>query len=232
MREHRGFTLLEVLVAIAILGVSLVSLSSSQVASMRATRYARGLTAASFLAEYQLLEIEEQMRKDGWTESDKEYNGTFADQGWPDIRYECLVDFIELPEFNRLLEAKTDAEDAALEESGESEMAGDNAGDQAFSALGMAWPIAKGAIENSIRKAGCKVYWSDGEVEHEFQVDTFWAEAQRLLQLPNLGGEAIDGAPSDPDAPFGGAGGSNVPPPTRPSTGPSRPVGPAAGGIR
>ncbi len=57
-KHSRGFTLLEVLIAIGILSMSLTSLLSSQMASMRATRYAQGVTAAAFLAEHQLLEIE------------------------------------------------------------------------------------------------------------------------------------------------------------------------------
>ena len=52
-----GFTLLEVLIAVAILALSLTSLLGSQIDSLRATRYAQGITAAAFLAELkQLLE--------------------------------------------------------------------------------------------------------------------------------------------------------------------------------
>ncbi|MEE9386281.1 MAG: prepilin-type N-terminal cleavage/methylation domain-containing protein [Nannocystaceae bacterium] len=201
---HGGFTLLEVLIAVAILAVSLSSLFGSQLASLRATQYARGLTAAAFLAEYQLLEIQETMRKDGWIENDKRYEGDFAEQGWPSIRYVCMVDFIELPEFNRLLEAKTDADEA----DGEAEPVFQDSDDQAFSALGMVWPIAKGAIENSIRKADCTAFWSDGEIEHDVRVATFWAEAERLRQLPGMGGEATDedDAPPSGSSPPGAGG--------------------------
>ena len=76
-----GFTLLEVLVAVAILAISLTSLLDSQLASMQATRYARQLSAAAFLAEYQLVEIEFQQRRDGWQTSDVTFKGDFDDQG-------------------------------------------------------------------------------------------------------------------------------------------------------
>lgn len=179
-----GFTLLEVLVAVAILSISLSSLLWSQINSLRATRYARGVTAAAFLAEYQLTEIEWQQINDGWQQSDIEYEGTFDDEGWPDVSYQCLVDFIELPEYNQMLEAKTDADNALGDDAAYAD-----AGDQAFSALGLVWPIVKQAIENSIRKASCTVLWTDGKIEHEFEVQTFWADPERLKEIPALGGE-------------------------------------------
>ena len=64
--RRRGFTLLEVLVAVAILSLSLTSLLSSQMAALRATDQARHYSSVVFLAESQLVEIEWQLRQDGW----------------------------------------------------------------------------------------------------------------------------------------------------------------------
>lgn len=200
-----GFTLLEVLIAVAILSLSLTSLLGSQIDSLRATRYAQGVTAAAFLAEYQLNEIEWKQLDEGWQESDATYDGDFSDQGWPEITYECLVDFIELPEYNQMVEAKTDSDQAAGEDS-----AYMDAGDEAFSALGMVWPIVKQAIENSIRKASCTVRWKDGRIEHEFEAQTFWTDVQRLKEIPALGGEFgsdDDDSGSDEDGGSGGGSG-------------------------
>src|SRR5690606_37718888 len=94
-----GFTLLEVLLAVAILAISLTSLLSSQMAALRATRYARGVSVAAFLAESKLIDIEWELRKDGWGDNDKEFEGDFSEEGWPDARYTCLVDMIELPDY-------------------------------------------------------------------------------------------------------------------------------------
>lgn len=200
--EERGFTLLEVLVALAILGLSLSSMLSAQVDAMRATRYAQGLTAASFLAEYQLVEIEWQMREDGWVEQDQTFEGDFSDQEWPDMRYVCVVDFIELPEYNQLVEAKTDADNATDGDEGLVQ----DAGDEAFGALGLVWPMVKAAIEGSIRKAQCTVYWTDGKLEHDVTVATFWTDPTALDRLPGLGGEYTD---ADDDSGGGGSDGSD-----------------------
>lgn len=196
-----GFTLLEVLIAVAILAISLSSLMGSQIASMRAIRYSQQLSAAAFLAEWRLIELEFEQRKEGWVENDVDVEGDFSEQGWPNMRYECLVDFVELPEYNELLEAKTDA-DRALEDESESvtDSSVADTGEQAFSAIGMVWPQIKQAIETSIRKATCTVFWKDGDVEHDFDVATYWTDEGKLENFSLLGGgedqeESVDGTP-------------------------------------
>ncbi|MBC8066830.1 MAG: prepilin-type N-terminal cleavage/methylation domain-containing protein, partial [Deltaproteobacteria bacterium] len=150
----RGFTLLEVMIAVAILSMSLTSLLSSQMAAMRATRYARGVSVAAFLAESKLLDLEAQLLVEGWGTADKTFEGEFSEEGWPDIRYECLVDFIEVPDFSVLQQAKDNAD---TDGAGAGGMFVAGADDQAFSGIGMVWPMIKGAIEQAIRKPSCTV---------------------------------------------------------------------------
>lgn len=195
-RATSGFTLLEVMVAVAILSMSLTSLLSSQMAAMRATRYARGVSVAAFLAEGKLLDIEVELQIDGWGSDDKKFEGDFSDEGWPDIRYECLVDFIEVPDFNVLQQAKDGADtDGGF---GVGQQVAD-ADDQAFSGMAMVWPVIKGAIEQAIRKSSCKVIWQDGKLEQDFTVETFWTDTKQLLQLPQAGGEVDEEDDARPD---------------------------------
>ena len=207
-----GFTLLEVMIAVAILGVSMTSLLTSQVASIRATRYAQGLTSVAFLAEYQMIEVEYQMQKDGgWVREDRVYEGNFADQGWPKITYTCLVDFIELPDYSKLREAK----DSAAQEGDESGADYQDASDQAFTALGLVWPMVKQSIENSIRKVVCTVVWHEGRTVREMQVSTFWTEPEMLTAVPGLGGEALPGDDEEAKAGQSGAGSPSTGSPSR-----------------
>lgn len=217
----RGFTLLEVLVAVAILSLSLTSLLGSQMAALRMTDRARQLSAVAFLAEAQLVEIEWELKQDGWGVDDETFDGDFSDQGWPDVEYACKVDLIEMPDYNELVAAKdaadTDGDDDYVQDTGE----------QAFGALGMVWPIVKEAIEQSIRKSWCTVRWNrkgrkgKDKPADEFLCDeddfdcltvmTFWTDPEKLKQLPALGGEAdeTDDLPDDPGAGGGGQGGGN-----------------------
>lgn len=226
MRNRAGFTLLEVMVAVAILAMSLTSLLSSQMAAMRATRYARGVSVAAFLAESKLLDIEVELQVDGWGSADKTFEGDFGEEGWPEIRYECLVDFIEVPDFNVLQQAKDGADtDGGF---GTGQQVAD-ADDQAFSGMAMVWPVIKGAIEQAIRKSSCKVVWLDGKLEQEFTVETFWTDTKQLLQLPQAGGEVDeedDARPEPGDPGGGGKPGGSAGPSTTPSGGAGmRPTG-------
>ncbi len=201
-RDDRGFTLLEVLVAMGILAMSLTSLLTSQMQSIRSARYAQIASVAPFLAESKLIDLEWEARQDGWSNADQTFEGSFDEEGWPDVRYTCLVDFIELPEYSELAQAVAEAENETDGNVGSNVQ---DAGEQAFGVLGMVWPIVKSAIENAIRKASCTVTVPDGKVEHEFVVSTFWVDTTKLDQIPQLGGEATDGGGA------GGAGGGAVP---------------------
>jgi len=82
-RKSRAFTLLEVMVALGILGVVLVSLF--QISSMAALSqsYARTLTVATLLARSKMADVEHQLLADGFPATDEEDSGNFAEEGWP-----------------------------------------------------------------------------------------------------------------------------------------------------
>lgn len=225
-----GFTLLEVLIAVGILAISMTSLLSSQMAALQATRYAQSLTAISFLAESKLIDVEYELKQDGWGDSDIEYEGDFAEEGWPDVTYVCLVDMIEMPDYTQLQNVADASDDPG---GGIGGVNVQDAGEQAFDSLGMVWPIVKGAVERSIRKASCTVYWNEGKVAHDFSVATFWTDPTQLMQLPQTGevGEDDDtDEPGDgganPAQPGGGRGGGG---PTEGGRNPAVPKGPSSG---
>ncbi len=62
----RGFTLLEVMVAVVILAVGLSSLFTSQVGAIRIAQRARMTTVASLLVRCKMAEVEERILKEGW----------------------------------------------------------------------------------------------------------------------------------------------------------------------
>lgn len=61
-----GFTLLEVMVAVAILALSLTAIFSSQGGAIRAGARARSMTTATLLARCKMGEVEEQMAREGF----------------------------------------------------------------------------------------------------------------------------------------------------------------------
>ncbi|MEZ4450205.1 MAG: type II secretion system protein [Nannocystaceae bacterium] len=197
-----GFTLLEVMIAVGILGMSMSALLTSQVSAVRATRYAQRLTSVAFLGEYAIVDIEWRMQKDGgWVNEDRRYEGNFSDLGWAEVQYNCLVDFLEIPEYSKIRAAK-DAKDRDTDGNAAHYQ---DAGDKAFSALALVWPMVKAAIEQSIRKVTCKITWPDGREKGELSLSTYWTDPEKLSKIPKMGGEAVPG--EDDDGAGGGAGG-------------------------
>jgi general secretion pathway protein I len=77
----RGFTLLEVMISLAILAVSLVAISGLNGGAVAMESYARRATEATLLLRGKMNDIEEQLQKDGFSDFDDEKHGNFDDEG-------------------------------------------------------------------------------------------------------------------------------------------------------
>ena len=77
----RGFTLLEVMISLAILAVSLVAISGLNGGAVAMESYARRATEATLLLRGKMNDIEDQLQKDGFSDFDDEKHGTFDDEG-------------------------------------------------------------------------------------------------------------------------------------------------------
>lgn len=78
---RRGFTLLEIVIALAILGVSLYALVDTQASSAWMTQDARQMAVANGLAEKAMAEIQLYIEQNGFDEDSVEDAGTFEDFG-------------------------------------------------------------------------------------------------------------------------------------------------------
>ncbi|KYG08359.1 general secretion pathway protein GspI [Sorangium cellulosum] len=71
----RGFTLLEIMVAVAILGLGLTAILSAQAGAFSAAAHARNISLANGLARCKMTEIEERLARDGLPMLDEADNG-------------------------------------------------------------------------------------------------------------------------------------------------------------
>lgn len=75
----RGLSLLEVMVAVAILGLGLTAILSAQAGAFSAATHARSLSLATGLARCKMMEVEEKLKREGFQETDENDSGPCCD---------------------------------------------------------------------------------------------------------------------------------------------------------
>jgi general secretion pathway protein I len=88
---RRGFTLLEVMVALAILAASLVVISEVAGGALRNHLRARQLDLATQLARAKLVEVQAEFERKGFRDFDESTDGSFEQEGHPEVRWKLDV---------------------------------------------------------------------------------------------------------------------------------------------
>jgi len=190
--SRRGFTLLEVMIAIAILGLSLTAIFSSEVGAANVAARARRQNVAATLARCKMGEIEEIISIEGLPALEKKDTDNCCDHA-PVEGFECdwIVDRIILPELGAGDEGLEDDEESSPTElvnevvgevaSGggptEQVLAG-QAGNLATLALQLAFPILKPFLEEQVRRATVAIHWKEGPEERGFELTQYLVSDQ------------------------------------------------------
>ncbi len=91
MTPRRGFTLLEVMVALAILAASLVAISEVVGGALRNHVRARQLDVATLLARSKIVEAQGELERKGFKDFDETSDGTFEEDGHPEVRWTLQI---------------------------------------------------------------------------------------------------------------------------------------------
>lgn len=197
-RARSGFTLLEVMVAVAILALALTAIFSSEVGALRVGNRARRTNVATLLARCKMAEIEEQVDNEGLPAID-DRGADECCEGAEVEGYSCewSIERVVLPEAN--LEGSAEGEEAGgaapLGASSDAMLSGGADMDGITQmAMAMAYPALKPTIEEQVRRASVVVRWSEGSREMSFDVVQY------------LVGPAGQAAPDEEDTGEGGEG--------------------------
>lgn len=89
--SRRAFTLLEVVVALAILAVSLMAVLDINSNAVYSHVYAKKLTVATLLARGKMIDLEQKLYDEGLNAEDDEDAGDFSDEGWPSYKWRAKI---------------------------------------------------------------------------------------------------------------------------------------------
>lgn len=90
-RRQAGFTLLEVVVAMAILTLSLMAIFDLNSGAVSMHTYAKKVTVASLLARSKMTDIEQDLYDKGFPTDDEERSGDFSDDGWSSFKWRAKI---------------------------------------------------------------------------------------------------------------------------------------------
>src|SRR5262249_55859495 len=85
--RRAGFTLLEVIVSLAILGLALMAIFDLNAGAVAMHAYTKKLTVASLLARSKMIDIEQELYDKGFNNDDEEKSGDFSDEGWSSFKW-------------------------------------------------------------------------------------------------------------------------------------------------
>ena len=114
--RSRGFTLLEVMVAVAILGLALTVILSAQAGLYAAGSHTHNESIAIGLARCKMGEIEEELLTDGYSELDQSEEGPCCDDDTPrKMRCKWKIERVELPDPPTFGDTNPAGDDATLD---------------------------------------------------------------------------------------------------------------------
>lgn len=196
----RGFTLLEVMIAVAILGLSLTAIFSSEVGAANVAARARRQNIAATLARCKMGEIEEIVAIEGLPALEKKDTDSCCEHA-PVEGYECewIIERIILPELgaqgedeeessqDRSQRQLTETYDEINAQGGGTpqEVIAGQAGNLTTMALQLGYPILKPFFEEQVRRATVTVRWKEGPSERGFDVIQFLVSEQIASPDPN-----------------------------------------------
>jgi general secretion pathway protein I len=203
--KQAGFTLLEVLIAIAILGLSLTAILSAQGGAVRAVARARHIDVAVGLLRCKMSEIEEQLRVEGFPELDQEDNGpccegdedgfmtcawriersTFPDPELGKLDLDTTLNPGNIDNFKDPFAGR--GEDGTASDLGTlaSNLTGDaegggigGVGGIASMIMGLVYPDLKVMLEASTRRVTVEISWPEGKREQSIEIAQWLSKPQ------------------------------------------------------
>lgn len=167
--RSRGFTLLEVMMALLLLATSVMILVQSQTTAVQLQEEATRINTATMLVRQIFTELDLRIAKEGFGELEVKESGDFADAlydgQFDDYRWEYEVEKVdvELPGLGNLMGMMSEGTDEVSEAAGAGAAGAAPANDlAALSALGFDMSFLTEQMGKFLREARVRVCWKSG----------------------------------------------------------------------
>lgn len=187
VNTDKGFTLLEVMISLAILSVALTAVIGVNIGAMAISGKSRGIIIAASLARSKMFDIEEELRIKGFPDFDEQLDGDFDAEGHPDYKWVAQIIKIKLPEYS----APQDIVSVAQQNQGSTSSLGISPTiiSPEMSAAMAGLPMFLKQIENAIREVKVTVLWLEQEREQSLTVTTHFVNIPGMEM--GVGGDIV-----------------------------------------
>jgi prepilin-type N-terminal cleavage/methylation domain-containing protein len=201
--RQRGFTLLEVMIAMALLVVALAALMGHEAVAVQMSHYSNRVSQAALLAQGKLLDVQHTLKRDGMEAFDGCEEGDFRAEGYRDFQWKVCGYKLEFAEGaseelgEQLLSMLGGAGIPGLGGDGDATGGGDPLGGQMEKMAGQmgmalgAIPMFITQLEDKVRKVKLEVTWKDAVDERVLLLERFMTT---LGTDPDNGPPPVDGA--------------------------------------
>lgn len=168
-----GFTLLEVMIAMAIMAVGMAAIISVEHGSLEASMRARELNAVSMLAKNMMLDAEAEFEGKPFSQVKEETSGPCAE---PYKHFTCSrkIKEIAFPKLNL---------SGLAAGGGAGSSGGDDPQNQDASMVDKITKLVSKYLSKAVREVTVTVEWPQGKSQKQFSVSTYWVDLNSEFQL-------------------------------------------------
>ena len=184
--KTRGFTLLEVMISMAILSVALTAIIGVNIGAMAISGKSKGIILAASLARSKMFDLEEELRIKGFPDFDEQMDGDFDAEGHPEYKWIAQIIKIKLPQYS----PPEDISSLAQQKEGNTSLGiTPVAISPEMSAAMSGLPMFIKQIEDAIREVKLTIVWLEGEKEQSLVVTTHFVNIPGMEM--GVGGDVV-----------------------------------------
>ena len=189
-RRDKGFSLIEVMIAMTILSGALTWIVVGMARNIQAENHAKLMTTATFLARSKMTDIEDDLYEKGFGEFEKDTTGTFEDRGFSRFGWKVVVDKVQLPSTDQVQGALGHTQDVKNAISGKDPSTAPAQGKDpvtsSVAAMSTQFGMIKDVLEGGIRRLTVTIAWNEGQKPYDVTVVAYYTDPRRVDQAINL----------------------------------------------